>query len=276
MVMMLLFSVVGCQKQEETAEPKTEEKVVKEEKETPELVIGEESDDTVALTVTNKTGKDIAELFVKASSEKKWGENLMEKDAVFKKDSEAIIHVANGDKEIDISPVFADEKYEVYHNVAVKDMEDLEFVVEGDLAYIKYVDKTTGKTATTKEYETELVEKKKAEKAAKAEVENTAENTAVQAASKGEEEAAQAAEAQAAAQAAQAAEAEAAAQAAQAAAEQAAAEQAAAQEAAPAPVEETPQQNANGCPVCGGALASAWDCENNVEVVGCPSCGYQQ
>ncbi|EWM53902.1 hypothetical protein [Ruminococcus flavefaciens] len=120
--------------------------------------------DVFVLDLENKTGKDIASFTVKAETEDKYPDNMLdEKDPFVKGEKRKLYYVpkkvsdvVHGDSDkisnlqYTVKLVFTDKKEAVLHNFPFDDLDSAEIYLEKEIAYIKYTSKLTKEKIDTK------------------------------------------------------------------------------------------------------------------------------
>ncbi len=114
-----------------------------------EVVEKTEEKEGEALSFTNSTSKTITSIQVKASDDKEFGDNLLEKD--LKDGAKADIHPeAKKGTKYDIQ-FTADEKSYTVNSLELENMESITLFLDGDTAYVEYSDKDGNKVSTKEE-----------------------------------------------------------------------------------------------------------------------------
>lgn len=117
--------------------------------------VGEQTENSVTLILENKMGVDIEELYVRESSEKDWGENLMSSGVVIEDGDTAKIYIEELEEgsSYDIKMNCSEDKVEILEEVSPSDIEEAKVYLleEEDLPYLVYVDAATGESVNTKE-----------------------------------------------------------------------------------------------------------------------------
>ncbi|MCR4794038.1 MAG: hypothetical protein K5898_02500 [Ruminococcus sp.] len=145
-----------------TAEPTTEATTEAEELK----LIGKKASgsDVFTLDLENKTGKDIVSITIKAETEEKYPENMLEEKDTFAKDEKRKLYYVpkkvsdvvygKSDKianlQYSVKLVFADKTEAILHQFPFDDLDLAEIHLEDGVAFIKYTSKLTKEKVDTK------------------------------------------------------------------------------------------------------------------------------
>lgn len=248
-LLLALTTAAGCEKKEDTTDKKettkTEETKKTQESEKKEEMfktIGDKTDSSFEVKLTNGTGQDITGFSIKDSDESQYPANLLKSEDKFAKDETRVIYYTAKTKkdaatetgkvlpiEYTVQLTFADSTVSELHAFPFEDMKEGKISIEDKMAYVTY--KSTNSKEEVSTLEAEKAVKAQADAKSKSEADAAAAAAAAQA--QAEADAAAAAQAQADADAAAAAQAQAAADAAAAAQAQAEADAAAAEQQQP-------------------------------------------
>ncbi|HIS26639.1 MAG TPA: hypothetical protein IAA57_07020 [Candidatus Pullilachnospira intestinigallinarum] len=256
-----VLAVSGCAKKEteEAESTPTPTPTPTQEAETLEMTeipeVGEKTDTSAAIQLTNETGAEVTSVWLRVSGQEDWGEELVQESFTIPESESFMLNFEPEEtaedgttapvEAWDLSVGYEDGSYVVMNQVDLQAAAEMTMCWEDDVAFVKYQDPETQEEISTKEDE---IARRQAEEAAAAQAE--AEAAAQEEARKqaAEEEAQAQKEAEEAAQAQKEAEAAAAAQA-QKEAEAAAAAQAQkeAEAAAAAQQQQQQQQQEENC-----------------------------
>ncbi len=117
--------------------------------------VGKQTENSVTLIMENRMGVDIEELYVRESSERDWGEDLMSSGVVIENGDTAKIYIEELEEgsSYDIKMNCSEDKVEILEDVSPSDIEEAKVYLleEEDLPYLVYVDSATGESVNTKE-----------------------------------------------------------------------------------------------------------------------------
>ncbi len=221
-----VLAVSGCAKKEteEAESTPTPTPTPTQEAETLEMTeipeVGEKTDTSAAIQLTNETGAEVTSVWLRVSGQEDWGEELVQESFTIPESESFMLNFEPEEtaedgttapvEAWDLSVGYEDGSYVVMNQVDLQAAAEMTMCWEDDVAFVKYQDPETQEEISTKEDE---IARRQAEEAAAAQAE--AEAAAQEEARKqaAEEEAQAQKEAEEAAQAQKEAEAAAAAQA---------------------------------------------------------------
>lgn len=173
--------LTGCSNSSNTKDTKTSEVTMKKEVKT----IGQKSEDSKSLKITNSTGKKITVFATKSSSEENFSDNLLENgDAVKDKEERTLYYTTKENDKLDVKVgLQGEDKTFVFKDVDTTDTKKVDVSLKGDEVNLD-VTKKDGSTATLtpsedsvkteeeKKDESEVKQEEKKEETAKADSSN--------------------------------------------------------------------------------------------------------
>ncbi len=222
-----VLAVSGCAKKEteEAESTPTPTPTPTQEAETLEMTeipeIGEKTDTSAAIQLTNETGAEVTSVWLRVSGQEDWGEELVQESFTIPESESFMLNFEPEEtaedgttapvEAWDLSVGYEDGSYVVMNQVDLQAAAEMTMCWEDDVAFVKYQDPETQEEISTKE--DEIARRQAEEAAAQAEAEAAAQEEARKQAAEEEAQAQKEAEEAAAAQAQKEAEAAAAAQA---------------------------------------------------------------
>lgn len=137
---------------EAAAEPTTEAPT-----EAEVRTIGEkqEGDSVCVVALTNETGKNIEEFYIKEASEEEYPDNMLS-DGSFEKDEQRTLYYETADGDYTVKIVFEDDSEAELHNFPFGDIEEGTIKLEDETAYLVYISAAENSEVNTKEEEMKI------------------------------------------------------------------------------------------------------------------------